>query len=739
MVLTPLFSAQSQRSRGSLRDPVDDDEDPNAMDFSKIGSDGPSPTIRRRKSPVASSSSSSDSYPGGFGVEGIPSSTSSASSTESNIHNNNPMGIALEKYNQTIGPVSPLHTGLKDAKTMEDLEVLIPLINATSACYADRYGRNALHIFAENADLPQSPYQAHLSSSPTSTTAESSPLHPVPQPLSTRSGSTSSNMSIPAAPQGSFHSEDISPLINFVVSVLWPAYHASLITTDKKGYIPFEEAIRDWVDTVYDRCSRRSNSGRSLAVTSMGPNAKVTLPSILDINSGGRWRNGSSTSSSEKESEINITSQDGKNIETIAGSSDLEGGFRSLRVTEAHRDKLFPERVRMSLHALYSLQMLSSLLDVMIELTNAATCQPRRRFKSRKRNLQDDLRTTTLNDMRDALVQTVASIPDFVKLILIIDDDEQREEILGMTLMKYVLIHKASVGTWLTGMLQSKSRVVSDISIHYLHLVSTLTIVEDNEVDQNPILLSTKMQEEARLRDEFYQEASRLEDFVPSLLSMGDEQIEEAATTKVVQQVLDRIISRPFAVTVVFCDAIFLALFIFGFRGAVNRAVLGGSASAILTYIHLANTGIFYFLIRETGKGISLCMVTRKARTYFVSFWNLIDLGTIVLGLVSTVAMRSQSFNGLRNLCAVTTGLLWLRVLSYLKGINMQLATFVLAILQVRRWIHSIACLNIFFLATDNSRYPLVLRHSLHCCCTVLANVLYIACARYLFGIRYAW
>ena len=41
--------------------------------------------------------------------------------------------------------------------------------------------------------------------------------------------------------------------------------------------------------------------------------------------------------------------------------------------------------------------------------------------------------------------------------------------------------------------------------------------------------------------------------------------------------------------------------------------------------------------------------------------------------------------NALRGLLAITTGFLWLRVLNFLKAINMQLATFVLAILQITK------------------------------------------------------
>ena len=67
----------------------------------------------------------------------------------------------------------------------------------------------------------------------------------------------------------------------------------------------------------------------------------------------------------------------------------------------------------------------------------------------------------------------------------------------------------------------------------------------------------------------------------------------------------------------------------------------------------------------------------------------------ILLAAISSVTMRWQFTIGdeltikndtvLRGLLAVTTGFLWLRVLNLLKAINMQLATFVLAILQITK------------------------------------------------------
>jgi len=138
---------------------------------------------------------------------------------------------------------------------------------------------------------------------------------------------------------------------------------------------------------------------------------------------------------------------------------------------------------------------------------------------------------------------------------------------------------------------------------------------------------------------------------------------------------------------------LFLTLLIIGFRSAVDELLVRGDENKVMRGLYLANTGIFYFLIRELGKAISLCMITRRARVYLWSFWNLTDIAATVMALASVIAIRSTSDSdedfdivekhGLRDFLAVTTGFLWLRVLNMMKGINMQMATFILAILQV--------------------------------------------------------
>lgn len=92
---------------------------------------------------------------------------------------------------------------------------------------------------------------------------------------------------------------------------------------------------------------------------------------------------------------------------------------------------------------------------------------------------------------------------------------------------------------------------------------------------------------------------------------------------------------------------------------------------------------------------MSLFLLSKHSRNYILSFWNLIDLLAILFAALSSVTMRWQFTIGddigikddtlMRGLLAVTTGFLWLRVLNFLKAINMQLATFVLAILQITK------------------------------------------------------
>ena len=376
-------------------------------------------------------------------------------------------------------------------------------------------------------------------------------------------------------------------------------YPAAMMTPDADGFIPFQRLLVDWVQESHDRSHTRAVPRNSIAA--------LWIPS----------------------------------------------------------NRVFPADVEWTPASHYAVTLVSAILDAldqkMEKIVVAAQEEEEDDDNQSLRSVTETLRHLTVQDLGTEIVQSMASIPNFVKTLFLMDD---REDVLHTTLVRRILACPQSVGPWLPHMLQSDQKRVSDAAMDFLkHLTD----------------------------DDVHQEVCRLDDFVPSIMALPEEDIEDISTTAVVQKVLDDIISRGFCVTIVFCDAFFLGLLIFGFRGASNRVVLGHPPEAILRYVYVANTGIFYFLIRELGKAVSLCMITQRSRLYFWSFWNLSDLMATLLALVSMLVIRSNldvenihRMRGLRQTLAIATGFLWLRVLNYLKGINMQLATFVLAILQVR-------------------------------------------------------
>jgi len=154
--------------------------------------------------------------------------------------------------------------------------------------------------------------------------------------------------------------------------------------------------------------------------------------------------------------------------------------------------------------------------------------------------------------------------------------------------------------------------------------------------------------------------------------------------------VLDRLISSPFVATFLFVDMFLLSALIFCFRRGVDGYLLGHDKTTILRWVWAANGIVFYFEIREYGKGIALTTMAKSWRSRvfwnFDTFVNIICLFMLIcciLQIRCTVPLQEEASQNMRSLFAITTGLLWMRFLSLMKSINIKLATFVLAIVQV--------------------------------------------------------
>jgi hypothetical protein len=446
------------------------------------------------------------------------------------------------------------------------------------------------------------------------------------------------------------------------------------------GRIPFELAIAEWVNECYDDMIHGGNTSNNRR-GSITRAPQAVLAAVRH-----------SISRSVRRTEAIIKSPD---VERGRGTLGLtmmnqnhpapSSGRKDKSVEWMARKKCFPVHVRLSSHVLFALKMLSAILE-RLDNNLSSTSSTKRKSRAKTptglaeadsfdRVIQEGAYLSSANkEIQEAIVSSVASIPDVAKLVFLLED-EDRELALSMTIIRRVLMNKHSVGNWLPAMLQSGNRRVSDAAVYHLLFVSQ--ILASNDTTMSFSRPRSDLSKALLNQNEIANELSFLPNFVPALMALGDKKMAEAATSVVVQRVMDRLISRPFAVLFILCDAAFLVLLIFGFRLAVNNLLVHGSPNTVMQGVYIANTGIFYFIVREIGKVVGLRMVTHRAWDYLFSFWNLADMLATTFALISVISIRSisRSEEGLdiiamtsfRSFLAITTGLLWLRVLNMLK------------------------------------------------------------------------
>jgi hypothetical protein len=499
-------------------------------------------------------------------------------------------------------------------------------------------------------------------------------------------------------------------VLRFLVGDLLPAHPGAMMLYDDQSTIPFEKPLAEWVKESHQRGVSNGSAGtdNTTGFSYSGAMSNVwestvkmagRTSQILSSGIGGQAATSPTTreaSGMERgDSQSAIFSPDTNRREQLTGTHNTPGN----KPDDTIRDGAFPGFVKLTPQARFTLTMLSAALDQLEryqspELLRRSQARPdanSENFMKAHKGLLEFQRQYGSVNIVLTVVDQMASIPDLLVTILLIDSESDREYALSTTVVRRIMLCKKSVGPWLTKLLQSRDSNLAQRAVDYLKRVS-------NELGKQKLSssdgISSNQQPDPELDHPVVQEVSRLQDFVPSLLALNERGIEDTSTTLIVKRVLSRMISRPFAVTVILCDMFFLAMLIIGFRFAVNRLIGGAPLDQVLQWIYIANTGIFYFIIREIGKTVSLFLISTRARSYFLSFWNLIDALAVMLALASTIVMRShftilesglEDTTFLRGLLAVTTGFLWLRVLSLLKAINVQLATFVLAILQITK------------------------------------------------------
>ncbi len=490
-------------------------------------------------------------------------------------------------------------------------------------------------------------------------------------------------------------------VLRFLIADLLPACPGAMLMRDDQSNIPFQKSLEEWVQESH----QRGISNDAGTITTTGFSCTSAMNNMWESTMKMASRTSSMMASgfaTTTESPTKVSND----MERGDSRSAIFSPERGIGLADANKSGGFHSFVKVTPQARFTLTMMSAVVD-QLELYQSPKLlrQSRARqdangesFLKACKGLKEFQHQYGSINIVDSIVEAAASIPGLMITILLIDDDKDREYVLSTSIMRRIMKCKRSVGPWLTKILQSRDRRLAQRAVDYLKMVSdelTRTKASINATRSSSSKRSSNQCDSSAFENDMIDEVSRLQDFVPSLLALSERGIEDASTTFIVKQVLNRMISRPFAATVILCDMLFLGILIVGFRYAVNKVISGAPLEQVLQCIYIANTGIFYFIIREIGKTVSLFQISLRARSYFLSFWNLIDALAVMFALASSICMRSYFTileNGieedttlLRGLLAITTGFLWLRVLSLLKAINIQMATFVLAILQITK------------------------------------------------------
>jgi len=294
-----------------------------------------------------------------------------------------------------------------------------------------------------------------------------------------------------------------------------------------------------------------------------------------------------------------------------------------------------------------------------------------------------------------------------------------------------VVSHSHDRNSWLLNMLKSSDGHLTDKAIDYMEMLSFLCAKDFVSIRQPPSFVrqkggtprgknsrvakrssSPKDEEDFNhVRDALFKTVGSLNLIIPHLFKLHKQDIERASTLPVISRALDDAISQPFFMLVTFFDSIFHVILLFSFRFFSFQVVAvrqGADVSLernhgveFLTY--LSFSAGFYFSFRMLGNIISMSRISWHVfRANFFNLWQLVEMTAVTLVMVALAFFNAidvqdiikHQGNSFFIFIAVTTGLLWLNFVGFLRVLNWKLATFVLAILQIIRDI----CLFLFLM-----------------------------------------
>lgn len=360
-------------------------------------------------------------------------------------------------------------------------------------------------------------------------------------------------------------------------------------------------------------------------------------------------------------------------------------------------DDVFPLNLAMPPVVEWSLRMISVILDGIESYGGPLGYDDSESFQAWKDgNKEDGANQTTSGDLAwigNSIVSSVASIPSFMKTLLLLNDnDPVKSRVFNLSVVRRAISSKYTIGNWLVYMLEAVDPVVARRGVDYLEILS-----EDE--DENALIPSTKRMRFAGTqlspanRAALYFKVSRLDYFLPAILALEDtREVDRAAKTKLLRHILDKELGSRATITMAFFDLFFLLMLLVCFQMMVYNVVEGGGYSLLFVVTsYLSMTGVIYAILRKFGQMSSMIKISRQAFVENNFRWeDAVDWLAILLAVGGIVWMELQTTlpfveltDYMRSYLAASICALWFKLVSWLSVINWQVVNLVQVLYQV--------------------------------------------------------
>jgi len=291
----------------------------------------------------------------------------------------------------------------------------------------------------------------------------------------------------------------------------------------------------------------------------------------------------------------------------------------------------------------------------------------------------------------DELARHIANrIPLIIQTILLLEDVEGnvRQRVIKMTFFQRLLLCSDTVGPWMTKMLRRQG-LLAKRAVDYMSQISQIT-AKDYYGSYRTVLKEDR--DHVREKQiEMFQAVDALEGTMASLVTLDEKELERAGSTAVAWFIMGKTLTRPFVVTLVVIDFVLQFTLLLAFRtdSQIYEDGVGGFGTVSFTTIIFI---CVHDMLRKTVEALALLSYSTSVfRRYFISFAMFIHILTVVLTIVAVVADQKNPETKENGLNALVIGLLWYKVLVFLKVANKQMSTFILALFQILKDLRSFA------------------------------------------------